>query len=181
MRHASCNWIVAVSCAAVLLAGCAAAPKGGPVVNLTEGIKVSASAWENVADGGWKDFPPTKTIDGDLSKLSSWRAEAEGEDHGQWIQYDLGKVRTVSRLRVAFLQGDVRIYRFDIKLSPDGHAWTKAFSETSGGKTADFETFELGDRPARYVRLTGYGNRATEGENKFPKWFNIVETEIHGR
>ena len=178
MRHGLPGWIATALCAAVLLAGCAAVPKGGPEVKLSEGILVAASAWENVAAGGWKDFPPEKTLDGDLSKLSSWRAEAE--DHGQWIRYDLGAVRAITRLRIAFLQGDSRVYRFDIELSADGRRWSKVFSGTNTGATADFETFDLGDRPARYVRLTGYGNRAIEGESKFPKWFNIVETEIYG-
>lgn len=164
----------------MLLAGCAAEHKGGPEVKLSEAILVTASSWENVAAGGWRDFPPEKTLDGDLSKLSSWRAEAEDPEHGQWIQYDLGAVHTITRLRIAFLQGDSRVYRFDIELSEDGNRWRKVFSGTNTGTTAEFETFDMGDRPARYVRLTGYGNRATEGENKFPKWINIVEAEIYG-
>jgi len=163
-----------------LLAGCAAVPAANPV-NITSAVAVSASAFENVAAGGWKDFPPEKTIDGDLDKLSSWRAEAESGHQGQWIRYDLGSVREVAFLKVAFLEGDSRIYRFDILLSVDGQQpWTKVFSGESGGK-AGFEVFDCDDTPARYVRIVGYGNRGVTEPSKFPHWINIVETEIHGR
>jgi len=176
---------VAALAATVLLAGCAKPPKP-PVAtqaaepgNITEGVAVSASDWEQKAKGGWNDFPPEKTLDGDLSKLSSWRAEAEDSEHGQWIRYDLGQVRTVALVKLAFLQGDARIYRFEIELSSDGQDWTKVFAGESRGQ-ADFQTFDFDDQPAQYVRVTGYGNRSVEGENKFPKWINIVETQIHG-
>ena len=128
---------------AVLLAGCAkppeppAATQASEPENITEGATVSASDWEQTAKGGWKDFPAEKTLDGDLAKLSSWRAEAEGSEHGQWIQYDLGRVRTVALVKLAFLEGDARIYRFEIELSPNGQDWTKVFIGESGGQ-ADF-------------------------------------------
>jgi hypothetical protein len=158
----------------------ASAPGMEAAVLLDGGIKVTASAYENVAAGGWKDFPPEKTLDKDMAILSSWRAEAEDEHHGQWISYDLGSVRSVSQVRIAFLQGDIRVYRFRIDLSANGAIWTNVFAGESGGKTTDSESFAFDPRPARYVKITGYGNKSVSGPNKFPKWFNIVETEIWG-
>jgi len=172
---------LSVAAAAIgLLAGCAAVP-AAKAANITSGVAVTASAFENVAAGGWKDFPPEKTVDGDLDKLSSWRAEAEGEHAGQWIQYDLGLVRRVAFLKVAFLQGDSRIYRFDVLLGVDEEQpWTKVFSGESGGRAGP-EVFECDETPARYVRIVGYGNRGVTEPSKFPHWINIVETEIYGR
>ncbi len=162
------------------LAGCATSASR-PDRNLTHEATVSASAWENVAAGGWRDFPPEKTVDGDTSPMSSWRAEAEEGSRGQWIAYDLGSTMTISRVEIAFLQGDSRIYQFEVALSRDGQTWTSIFSGKSSGETTDFETFDAVGESARYVRITGYGNEGVTEPSKFPHWINITETRILGR
>lgn len=140
-------------------------------------IRVTASAWETMAAGGVGDFPPEKTLDGDLKPASSWRAEVEDEAHGQWIAYDLGQVRTLQRVDVAFLKGNERSYRFAMQVSTDGETWNEVFRGASSGKADGFESFAVPSLQARHVRLAGTGNTS----EKFPKWFNIVETRVFGR
>lgn len=136
--------------------------------------QISASAFESKAAGGFADFTPEKTVDGDLSANSSWRAEVKDDQSGQWIQYDLGAVKRIASVRLAFVKGEERVYRFDIELSEDGQKWTTAFSGKSGGKEKGFEEFKLSSRAARYLRVRGFGNSSEQ----FAHWINIVETQI---
>jgi hypothetical protein len=144
---------------------------------------VTASDFESKAHGGFGDFLPGNTVDGNLAAASSWRAEIKDPDKGQWIQYDLGAEKPLDNVQIAFLSGSKRIYRFKIEGSTDGEKWTELFSGASGGQTAELETFDAGGASARYVRLTGFGNTNVNPaeENRFPKWFNIVETKISVR
>jgi hypothetical protein len=135
-------------------------------------LKVTASDWEQKAKGGFADFPPEKTLDGDLSNNSSWRAESH-DGAGQWIQYDLGAVESLDSIRLAFTNGDSRRYRFKIETSADAAAWSIRFDGESSGKTKEFEAYDLGAVQARYVRVTGFGNTNA----KFPHWININEVE----
>jgi hypothetical protein len=136
-------------------------------------IKVTASAWESKAHGGFADFPPEATLDGNLSAASSWRADG----NGQWIQYDLGAARRLGEIKIALVAGNARQYTLDILVSKTGaeKEWTTAVDRaTSGGKTADYESFKLNGAEARYVRIVGHGNNS----EKFPNWINITEVSI---
>lgn len=166
MKHIWAGALVAWSLVGSMALG-AEATKHTPVA-------VSASAAESKAAGGFADFPAEKTIDGDLSANSSWRAEVTDETAGQWIQYDLGSAKTVSEVRIAFVKGEERAYRFDIEVSADGEKWTTAFTGKSSGTAKGFEAFKLAAETARYVRIRGFGNSS---EN-FRHWVNIVEVEI---
>ena len=50
---------------------------------------------------------------------------------GSFIQADLGSIKTICSLGIAWYKGDARHYNFDISVSKDGNAYTKAFSGTS--------------------------------------------------
>ena len=145
------------------------------------GVTVTASAFENKAAGGWGDFPPEKTIDQDLDKMSSWRAEVHEKEKGQWIKYDIGTARELTHVKVAFLSGSQRYYDFKISLSTDDKAYQQVFTGKNSGTTDSLEVFDFVDTKARYVMLTGFGNANvdTTKENKYANWFNIVETEIY--
>jgi hypothetical protein len=134
-------------------------------------IGVTASSWEQKAHGGWADFPPENTLDGDLK--TSWRAEGEG----QWIQYDLRGVRRLTGVRVGFMGGDQRQYRLSILTSRTGaeNDWTPAVEKTSSsGQTLEPELFRISPIEARYVRLVGHGNT----NEQFAEWFNITVVEF---
>ena len=119
------------------------------------------------------DFPPELTLDGKLDAASSWRADG----NGQWIQYDLGAVRRLDEIRIAFVAGNSRIYTLDILVSKTGaeKEWTAAVEMAkSSGKMADYDPFKMNGAEARYVRIVGHGNNS----EKFPNWINITELAI---
>ena len=117
------------------------------------------------ADDGNK---PDNTIDGNVD--SRWSAEGE-----QWIQWDLGEVRSVQGVRIAFFKGDSRRARFDLEVSTtDGGSSDRVLRDRqSTGTTTEFETFDFAPVPARYVRYVGHGNSDTE-------WNSLTEVEVLG-
>ncbi|NLF32637.1 MAG: DUF4962 domain-containing protein [Planctomycetes bacterium] len=133
-------------------------------------VGVSASAWEQKAHGGFADFPPAATIDGDASDNSSWRAEG----HGQWIQYDLGEPKEIVACKAAFTKGNTRSYAFAVQTSADGSTWTEVYRGRSGGVSDHMEWFDLKDTAARYLRIVGQGNT----NEQFSEWTNINEVAI---
>ena len=65
---------------------------------------------------------PRNTIDGDTA--TRWSAHGDG----QWIQWDLGSVQSLSQVRIAFYKGNSRINTFDIEVS-DGATSTRVENE----------------------------------------------------
>jgi len=106
----------------------------------------------------------------DKSLATRW--SAPGYD-GDWIKYDLGTVKTVAFVKIAWYLGDQRTADFDIDVSSNDSDWTQAYTGTSSGTTDELQTYDFADVQARYVRITGYGN----SENH---WNSITEVEIHG-
>jgi hypothetical protein len=111
---------------------------------------------------------PANTIDGDLG--TRWSALGDP----QWIRYDLGSVKTVCLVKVAWYNGNIRKATFDVEVSEDGSDWTQVLAGVqSSGSTLELETYDFADTPARYVRIVGHGNSSNT-------WNSITETEIHG-
>ncbi|MBD2845491.1 DNRLRE domain-containing protein [Paenibacillus sp. IB182496] len=123
-------------------------PSGGPVTASIDGT-----------------YPPAFTIDGNLGTFFS----AEGD--GQWVQYDLGSAMSVDGVRLAWYQGDVRAFTFDVLGSLDGSSWTPLYSGTSAGDTLELEEHAFAAASARYVRIVGYGNTVNN-------WMSITEARI---
>jgi|GEM_PF-1061607 len=118
---------------------------------------------------------PSNAIDGNLQ--TRWSALSEGNIGNrtpQWIQFDLGAVQKLSHLKAAYASGNVRKAYFDVEVSADGSQWTKVLQnvETSG-MTLEFETYELNDVEAKFVRIVGFGNSSSG-------WNSITEVEIYG-
>ncbi|WP_238403427.1 DUF7594 domain-containing protein [Paenibacillus mesophilus] len=111
---------------------------------------------------------PANTIDDDLD--TRWSALGDG----QWIAYDLGSVRTVRSVSLAWYRGKDRTSTFDIEMSADGANWTKVFGGSSSGGTAGLENYATGEQSARYVRIVGHGN----SQNLFN---SITEARIYDR
>jgi hypothetical protein len=110
---------------------------------------------------------PANTVDGSLA--TRWSASGDG----QWIRYDIGSTKTVTSVKVAFYNGDVRTSSFDVQVSSDGTNFTTVGSYTSSGTSLNLETFNIPDSSARYVRLLGHGNSVN-------LWNSYTETEIWG-
>ncbi len=109
---------------------------------------------------------PDKTIDFDLS--TRWSSNGKG----QWIMYDLGEVKQVNSVDMAFYNGASRLTFFSIQLSKDSIIFDEVFSGSSSGATINLENFDFNDQPARYVKIIGGGNSQST-------WNSITETRIN--
>ena len=105
-----------------------------------------------VSASGHDGNPPRNVVDGQLSTRWSVRGD------GQWIRFDLGALKSVAALDVAFHQGSSRVQRFDIEVSNDGDDWTLVWSGQSSGTTLALEPFEFPNMAARYARIVGHGS-----------------------
>jgi poly(beta-D-mannuronate) lyase len=111
---------------------------------------------------------PANTVDGSLA--TRWSAAGDG----QWIQYDLGLFRRVTRVRLAGYSGASRSFRFDVQTSTDGITWLTAAAGLTTALTDALQSFDLSPvDPARYVRLVGHGNSSST-------WNSYTEVEIWG-
>jgi glucose/arabinose dehydrogenase len=96
---------------------------------------------------------PANVLDNDLN--TRWSASGDG----QWIQFCLGSVSTVSGVQIAFYKGNERSSRFDVLVSTDGTSFTSASAgRTSSGTSLALETFSFTAVSAKYVRIVGHGN-----------------------
>ncbi len=110
----------------------------------SEGVQVSASDH----DGN----KPQNAIDGNLS--TRWAAEGQA----QWLLFDLGKTKSISKAMISFFQGKGRETRFNLESSLDGKTWAPIFSGQSSGQSENLEEFSFQTVESRYVRLNGKGN-----------------------
>jgi unsaturated chondroitin disaccharide hydrolase len=90
-------------------------------------------------------------VDGNLS--TRWTAAGDG----QWLKLDLGGVRPVGKVTLAWYRGDERAARFDVQTSLDAGTWTTRRSALSAATTLQPEAFDFADTAARYVRVVGHG------------------------
>jgi poly(beta-D-mannuronate) lyase len=131
---------------ALVLAALAAAPAVAQVEITPPASGVTASTSDdNVA---------ANAVDNNLG--TRW----SGNGDGAWLRLDLGSVRSVGSVRIAFFNGNTRRSRFDLQLAAAaGGPWTNALTNVlSGGTTTAEETFDFPDASARFVRYLGHGN-----------------------
>lgn len=112
--------------------------------------------------------PPEASIDGELATRWSCTGAC-------WIEYDLGNVRTIDAVSLAFWKATTRTAQFSIEISENGTSWTKVF-EGDSTPTDDFETHVIGGKKARYIRLNGYGF-----DGKISNWTSLLEFKIYGK
>lgn len=93
-------------------------------------------------------------IDGNMT--SYWACS--GTTGGCYLTIDLGSLKGVGGMDIAWHQGDQRVESFAISVSADGSSYSQVYSGKSSGLTLNFERSAFLARSARYVRLTGYGN-----------------------
>ncbi|WP_281884824.1 fibronectin type III domain-containing protein [Paenibacillus sp. YYML68] len=118
---------------------------------------------------------PANVADGDLStRWSSQSQGALGSRTAQRLDLDLGSIRSLSHMKIAYHSGNVRKSYFSVEVSSDGQVWSPVLTQVeTSGMTLGFETYELQSTNARYVRLLGYGNSSSG-------WNSIGEIEVYG-
>ncbi|MGX5819287.1 cellulase family glycosylhydrolase [Chitinophaga lutea] len=121
-------------------------------------VPVSASA----DDGN----VPANVLDGNLA--TRWSASGDP----QWIQFCLSDTVTVTGVKIAFYNGNLRTSNFDIQCSLNGSTWTNAATNlNSSGTSTNLETFNITPALAKYVRIVGHGNSANA-------WNSYTEVQI---
>jgi acyl-homoserine lactone acylase PvdQ len=134
------------------------AGRGDDVTNQAAGRTVTASS-SQFGNGA------ARAVDGDAGTrwASSW------SDH-QSITVDLGAVRPVSRVVLAWEAAFARSYR--VEVSTDGASWHPAWSTTAGDGGTDNVDFAA--TSARYVRMQGLTRGTSYG-------FSLWEFEVYAR
>ena len=110
---------------------------------------------------------PANTIDDNLN--TRWSSFGVGS----FIQADLGSIKTICSVGIAWYNGDVRQNNFVISVSKDGTSFSNVFSGTSSGQTTQVEPYDFKDIDARYVKITV--NRNTQNN-----WASITELAVFG-
>jgi hypothetical protein len=132
-----------------------------PNTNPASYVEVTPAAAAVTASGNDGNVPGN-TVDNNLT--TRWASAGDG----QWIQYDLGSNRSVGYVSIAFYQGDLRKYKFDLQVSTDNVSFTTVRSGTSSGTTTAQEVFDFADVTARYVRYLGHGYVSNTGTSGTP-------------
>ncbi len=86
---------------------------------------------------------------------------------GSWIQFDLGKEKSICKLLVGFANGDKIINSFSVQTSTDGIHFVNKGSLQNTGMVSGGELFNVPNSPvhARYVKLTFQNNAQGEVSN----------------
>lgn len=109
------------------------------------------------ASSGAYGNKPSNTIDNKFS--SRWSCQEKQE----WIKYDLGELREVYAVDIAFYQGTARLSYFDLELSADDVIYTPVLTNgTSSGLSNELERFSFSPQNAQYVRIVCKGNSVDE-------------------
>lgn len=114
---------------------------------------------------------PQNTLDGNLG--TRWSSNGY---NGKYITYDLGSVKSVSSVKLAFYKGNQRKAYFKIRAGTStSNLQNIVDKKTSGssGNTNGLETYSFNTINVRYVRISCFGNSSSS-------WNSITETEIYG-
>ncbi|MGH1384660.1 polysaccharide lyase family 7 protein [Kordia sp.] len=114
---------------------------------------------------------PQNTLDGNLG--TRWSSKGY---NGKYITYDLGSVKSVSSVKLAFYKGNQRKAYFKIRVgTTTSNLQTIVDKKTTGssGNTNNLETYTFNAVNVRYVRISCFGNSSSA-------WNSITEAEIYG-
>ncbi|WPB76240.1 discoidin domain-containing protein [Archangium violaceum] len=121
------------------------------VLALSAAPALAAGGFTTATASGNDGNVPGYAIDGNPS--TRWSADGIG----QYLTADMGAVKSLTALDIAWYRGNERASKFVISTSTDGTTYSTAFSGTSSGKTAAAERYTFAARNARYVRVTVNG------------------------
>ena len=119
------------------------------------------------SSGNQPGNPPSGAIDNDLN--TRW----SNQGLGSWIKLDLGEIKNICSLKIAWYRGNERINSFRIATSIDGTTFNKLASKQSTGTTNGLENVVISKTKARYVMITVTGNTQND-------WISISEIDIVG-
>jgi hypothetical protein len=105
-----------------------------------------------ISSGAETLHPPSHAIDNIGN--TSWSSLGVGS----WIQLDLGTIKNICSVDIAWYKGNESHNNFVISASNDAITFSRLFSNQSTGTTPSFEKYNIPDTNARYIRVTVNGN-----------------------
>ena len=111
--------------------------------------------------------PPENVADGDFT--TTWSNLAVGS----FIQADLGTMKSLCGVSIAWYNGESRQYVFEISVSKDGMNFDQVYEGISSGKSIRPQNYAFSDVDAKYLRITVFGNDKNN-------WAGITELSIKG-
>jgi subtilisin len=136
------------------LAGNPMALKSWSFTTAAAASQTTTSCGSNLAvsvtsSGSQNSFPPTNTIDNNLN--TKWYSTFSVNP---WIKANLGALKSVCGVDIAWADGATRQYSFIIAVSTDGTSFTNVFSGKSKGTTTSPERYNFAESQAQFVRTT---------------------------
>lgn len=131
-----------------------------PGKHVLQPVKITASDTPQAAN------IPENLADGDLS--TKWAAEGV-----HWFMYDLGAVKDLDSMSIAFMEGNERTAQFEIWTSEDGVDFKQWF-DGDAMPTLELENHKLPGAKARYVKVVvkGYNNNPNN-------WNSVMEMRVY--
>jgi hypothetical protein len=100
---------------------------------------------------------PLNVLDGNFE--TNWSSKGTRS----WISLDLGSIKTILRVKIAWYRGDSFDYYYSISLSNDGIIFTEVKRGCSGGNSRLFQQYILKEGyRARYIKITVNGNNMND-------------------
>lgn len=128
-----------------------------------DGIKVTTSILKEPQNG------PANMFDDNF--VSYCVITVRDETKPEYIQFDLGEVKNVEKLGLAFRFGATRTTYFDIRVSEDGINYETVVPKRGSDSNNEMQYFDI-DKSARFIRMYGYSN----SQNRY--WISITEAEV---
>jgi hypothetical protein len=141
-------------------------PTATPISALIELTPGATGVSANTNDGN----VPANAVDNSLA--TRW----SGNGDGAWLRLDLGAAHTVSRVKIAWFNGNTRASRFDWQVSSDNQQWSTVFSAQSNGTSTAEETFDFTQQTVRWLRYLGHGNT----DPAKGSWNSVTEISVFG-
>jgi F5/8 type C domain/Heparinase II C-terminal domain/Copper amine oxidase N-terminal domain len=96
--------------------------------------------------------PAVNACDGDLTTY--WA----GRGRNSYLKFDLGGVKTIKGISIAWYKGMARQAIFAVKVSTGDKKWKTVYNGKSSGKSDKFENYSFPPCQARFVQIIGQGN-----------------------
>lgn len=135
-------------------------PEGKGPTNSIFHFQCRPMTCDGVATSATNGADPRATLDDDPD--TSWIAEGAGP----YLEYEWREPRAFQQAGVAWKNGHMRQFTFQILVSMDGKNWVTAYAGQSSGLTTEMEWVSLAKTPAyRFLRLVGGGNSKSKVNN----------------
>ena len=116
-----------------------------------------------------------RVLDGSFD--NRWAVQGT-KNNPSWGIFDLGSVKELDKIYIAYYSGSSRKAYFKVEVSEDGENFKTAIAEgESSGETDEFESYDLGGVKGRYVKIYGLGNNSSASAS----WNSISELAVTGR